>query len=119
MPVCHDLALLLTRTPPLPDGTRVRLRLPHSSDRVLLSRLVARLGLELDELEAGRLLRVDPRRETVLCATVWTAHGDELAGYAATGPGGTTVLADESLAPGIGALLEAALHERAAGRRVA
>jgi hypothetical protein len=110
--------VLLNRTHRLADGSRARLRLPHTGDRRRLVALLARLGLELSELDAGRLLRGDPRRDVVLCATVWTSNGDVLAGYAATGPHGPTILVDEALAPGIGGLLSDALAQRAA-RRVA
>jgi hypothetical protein len=110
--------VLLNRTHRLADGSSARLRLPHSGDRAGLVALFARLGLELGDLEGGRLLRSDPRRDVVLCAAVWTSGGDVLAGYAAGGPGGFTVLADEELAPGIGALLADALEQRSS-RRVA
>ena len=111
--------MLLNRTHRLADGSRVRLRLPHHHDRAGVAALFGRLGLDLGELDAGRLLRGDPRRDAVLCATVWTSKGDVLAGYAATGPHGNTVLADEHLAPGIGDLLAQALEQRSSRRRAA
>ena len=110
--------MLLNRTHLLENDACARLRLPHTGDRHGLIALMERLGLDLGEMDAGRLLRGDPRRDVMLCATVWTSDRNVLAGYAATGPHGPTVLADESLAPGITALLTEALAQRAA-RRVA
>jgi len=55
----------------------------------------------------------------VLCATVWASGEDVLAGYAATGPLGATVLVDEAAAPGLRALVAEALEQRASRRRVA
>jgi len=111
--------VLLNRTHRLPDGTSVRLRLPHVRDRTGLQALFGRLGLGLTDLDAGLLLRRDPRHDVVLCALVWTGGGDVLGGYAASGAQGDTVLADEELAPGLGALVAACLEQRASRRHVA
>ena len=108
---------LLDDTTALPDGTRIRLRLPHSADRIGVAALSERLGLEADDLEITRALRFDPRTRTALCATVW-ADGRETVvafGTAAHGTGrAETVLADERLAPGVGAIVGAALVAHAA-----
>jgi hypothetical protein len=111
--------VLLNRTHRLTDGSLARMRLPHTGDRPGLVALSARLGLELGDLEAGRMLRSDPRHDVVLCATVWTTDGNVLAGYAATGPLGPTILADDELTPGIGELLADGLEQRASRRHVA
>lgn len=108
---------LLDDTTSLPDGTRIRLRLPHSGDRAELRALHGRLGLQADDLEIGRALRFDPRTRTTLCATVWVGGRETVVGYATTTRGARqaeTVLADERLAPGVGAIVRAALAAHAA-----
>ena len=92
--------VLLTRTHPLPDGTRVRLRLPQPGDRAGLTALHDRLGAPLDDMRMSRILRFDPRACVSVCATI-------LDGKA------------ELLAPGVTELLEAALAQRTHARRVA
>ncbi len=108
---------LLDDTTALPDGTRIRLRLPHAADRIGVAELSQRLGLEADDLEIARALRFDPRTGTALCATVWVDGRETLVafGTAARGTGRVdTVLADERVAPGAGAIVGAALAAHAA-----
>lgn len=109
----------LDTTAPLPDGRRVRLRLPHTADRQDVARLHERLGLAADELELARALRFDPRTQIRLCATVWDEGHEVLVGWATASRDAAapdTLLADETLAPGVRGLLEAAVADH---RRVA
>jgi hypothetical protein len=106
----------LDATTTLPDGRRIRLRLPQTADRPRLTELHARLGLHHDDLDAARELRFDPRRRTVVCAIVWDGSHESLAGWAGADRGSATpdlLLADESLAPGVTQLLLDALADRA------
>ena len=112
---------ILSATTTLPGGPRVRLRLPHRTDAPRLVALLARLGAEVDRLEAERAVRFDPRARAVVCATVWAGGAEELAGIAASDLAGDgtpdTLVADEALAPGIAGLLRGALAELAEPRR--
>jgi hypothetical protein len=99
----------------LPGGLRVRLRLPHSSDRHRVAALPAP-----DELEAGRLLRFDPRRRLVLCATAWIGGSEALVGCGAIdlrpGAAPDLLLADETAAPQLGELLADVLRAERTAR---
>ena len=109
--------MLLGNPHTLPGGLRVRLRLPHVSDGPALRDLLARLGLQADELEVRRALRFDPLGPAVTAfATAFLDAREQLVGVASGGRRTDLLLADEVAAPGIGALLEAALRERAAAR---
>jgi hypothetical protein len=98
----------------LPDGLRVRLRLPHGSDLPRLAALVDGLQRRPDELEAGRLLRFDPRRRLVLCATAWIGGSETLVGYGAIDllpdAAPDVLLADEVAAPHVAELLAGVLR---------
>jgi hypothetical protein len=108
--------VLLTRTHPLPDGTRVRLRLPQPGDRAGLTALHERLGAPLDDMRMRRILRFDPRACLSVCATVLDGRTEVLVAYGHVDRdvSGSLVVADELLAPGVKELVEAALQERAA-----
>jgi hypothetical protein len=112
----------LDATTSLPDGTRVRLRLPHAADRPELHALHARLGLHADELDVARVLRFDPRRGAVVCATAWTDRGPLVVGYGAIAHGDAhpeVLVADEARAPGLSEVLGDVLRRRAAERPAA
>jgi hypothetical protein len=114
--------VLLTRTHPLPDGSRVRLRLPHAADRAGLTALHERLGAPLDDVRMGRILRFDPRACLSVCATMLTGSTEVLVAYGHIDRSGegSLVVADEQLAPGVSELVAAALAEvRPAGGRAA
>jgi hypothetical protein len=113
--------VLLTRTHPLPDGTRVRLRLPQAGDRAGLVALHDRLGAPLDALRMARILRFDPRACSSVCATVLTGTAELLVAYGHVDRdgAGSLVVADESVAPGVTQLVRAALAERTQSRHVA
>ena len=110
--------VLLTRTHPLPDGTRVRLRLPHARDRAGLVALHERLGAPLDDVRMRRILRFDPRACLSVCATTLTGLTEVLVAYGHIDRNGegSLVVADEQLAPGVSELVAAALAERAESR---
>jgi hypothetical protein len=120
-----DAGALLSRTYELPDGPRVRLRYARRSDVPGLRALLQQRGIEPTELELSRLVRYDPSRRAVICATAFVG-GTELI----VGVGGIaleekappdSLVVDESLADGLADLLAAALvgRARAHARRVA
>jgi hypothetical protein len=116
-----SIGVLLTRSHPLPDGTRIRLRLPQSGDREGLSALHDRLGAPLDDVRMTRILRFDPRACVSVCATMLSGLTEVLVGYGHVDRDGTSslVVADETLAPGVTELVRAALAERTESRHVA
>lgn len=106
----------------LPDGRRIRLRLPHASDRDAIEVLLHRLGVVPDEVELARALRFDPRRQAVACATTWIGGQDTLVGFGSIELGAedpATLVGDELTAPGVSRLLYDALRERSVRRRAA
>jgi hypothetical protein len=112
------MTVLLTRTHPLPDGTRVRLRLPHAGDRAGLVALHERVGAPLDDVRMSRILRFDPRACLSVCATMLSGLTEVLVAYGHVDRDGTAslVVADELLAPGVTELVAAALAERSEAR---
>ena len=97
----------------LPNGRRVRLRLPHASDGPGLRALLERTGLQADDLTLARLRSFDPLGRVCLVATtlvnrteviVGLAAGDRFADHA------DLVVADALIAPGTAELLEDALY---------
>ena len=111
----------LTRTHPLADGTRVRLRLPQARDRAGLRALHDRLGAPLDAVRMARVLRFDPRAGFSVCATVLSGATEVLVAYGHVGRDGSSslVVADEAFAPGVSELVRAVLAERTAAQHVA
>jgi hypothetical protein len=106
----------------LPEGTRLRLRLPQVRDRVGLVELLDRLGLEAGDLDVARILRFDPRGRTVVCATVWTGTSETMTGIVAgakDADGPDLLVADERLTPGVSDVLREVLAPAGARRRVA
>jgi hypothetical protein len=106
---------IFTRSLALPGGLRVRLRLARPADAAHVERL---LGTR--PLDARRLLRFDPSRRAVLCASVVLDGTETLVGV-----GGIdlrddaepdAVVADERLAPGLGDLVREVLRRRARSR---
>jgi hypothetical protein len=114
-------SVLLTRSHPLPDGTRVRLRLPQAGDREGLVALHDRLGAPLDDVRMTRILRFDPRECLSVCATMLSGQTEVLVGYGHVERDGarSLVVADETLARGVTELVDAALAERTESRHVA
>lgn len=118
----HPTHPMLGSPTTLPDGSRVRVRLPHVLDRQGLRSLHDRLGLHAEDLEIARALRFDPRTSVVACATVWADGGELLVAYGAIELGGAEphlLVCDEVLAPGVGETLTRELQARAGGRSAA
>ncbi len=106
----------------LPEGTRLRVRLPQVRDRAGLVDLLTRLGLEAEDLDVARILRFDPRGRTVICATVWTGTTETMVGIVAgarDGRGPDLLVTDERLTPGVGDALRDLLNAASAARRAA
>ena len=110
--------MLLGTTTQLPDGPRVRLRLPHGTDRARLQDLHRRLG-QPDDLALTRVLRVHPGKLVAIVATVWSGGTDVIAAFGRADCDGDgtpeLLLADEDLAPGVGRLVRDALAEHVTG----
>jgi hypothetical protein len=113
------------RTFALDDGPRVRLRLARRSDAAAVRELLERRGVEASALDVLRLLAFDPAERLVLCAFMPIDRAETLVGLGAIDlfedADPDTLVADEDLAPGLGALLGDVLEGRARahGRRVA
>ena len=114
-----------TRTHPLEDGPRVRLRLAWRGDAPAVASLLRRRGLDASDLEIGRLLAFDPASRVVLCAFAPIDGHETLVGIGAVdlrdGADPDTLVVDERLAGGLSSLLGEVLADRAHahGRRVA
>lgn len=63
--------------------TPIRVRLPLGIDRRGVADLHERLGILSDPVTATRALHFDPRRRTVVVATVFEGRREHVAGYAA------------------------------------
>jgi hypothetical protein len=77
-----DPGAMLSRTYALPNGPRVRLRLPQASDAPNI-RLLS--DGTLSDLELSRLIRHDPRQRLVICATTFVAGREAVVGIGAIG----------------------------------
>src|SRR4051794_8532578 len=118
-----DPGALLARTYELPSGPRVRLRLARRSDLEGLRALLEQRGVDASTLALERLVRFDPRRRLVLCATAPIGGTEAIVGVGAIELEAPirepdTVVVDERLTEGLAELLAAALVGRAS-RRVA
>ena len=107
--------MLLHDTHPLPDGSRVRLRLPHLADRAALHELLAEHGVAAEDLEVRRALRWSPSRAVVV-ATRWDGGVETLAGFAALEreSGAVTLIAWPDVAPVLRRALREYVHRRVA-----
>jgi hypothetical protein len=112
---------VFTRSVPLDDGRRVRLRLARPGDAAEVAGLLERCGLQARPLDLRRELAFDPARRAVLCAhdTGLLVAVGAIDLHADAVP--DTLIADEARAPGAGAVLATALETRARahGRRAA
>lgn len=114
-----------TRTYPIENGPRVRLRLAWRGDAAAVRGLLARRGLDASDLELRRLLTFDPMKRVVLCAFAPIDSTETLVGIGAidldVAAEPDTLVVDERLAGGLSSLLGEALQSRAHahGRRVA
>lgn len=120
-----DPGALLARTWRLEGGLSVRLRLARRADGASIAALLARNGVEASDLDVGRLVRADPRREVTICAAAPVDGREEIVGVGAIafddGEIPHTVVCDERVGSDGAWLVEAALRElvRRRSRRVA
>lgn len=120
-----DTGALLSRTYALPAGPRVRLRLARRSDLPAIRSLLDRREVPAGDLAVSRLVRYDPRRRAVLCATTALGGTETVVGVGAidlaADAAPDTIVVDEGLTQGLGKLLASALVQRARAhaRRVA
>ncbi len=114
-----DSSALFAYSSGLPRGLRVRLRLARGRDAPAIRNLLNAQGTSLDELELARLVRFDPRRRFVACATALIESREEIVGIGAIGLGEDAstepdlLVVDESRASGLEELLRGALVSRA------
>jgi hypothetical protein len=115
-----DPGALLARSYALPRGPRACLRLARPRDAAGIVDLFWQHGREPDELVIARLVRFDPRRRIVICATALIDAAETVIGVGAIDLEGTgsgrpdLVLVDERLTDGLEQLLGDALLGRAA-----
>lgn len=111
---------MFTRTRPLPDGPRVRLRLARPTDREAVRALLHREDAQAYELGVRRLLRFDPTERSVISAFAPIEGHETLIGIAARDhlPDADvdTLVVDERWREAVTELLTAALRERARAR---
>ncbi len=100
--------MLLHDIHPLPDGSHVRLRLPHLTERDALHELLAEHGLGADDLDLRRALRWSSERHVVV-ATRWDGTRERLCGLSVVDRrrGALTIIAP----PEVATVLERVLHE--------
>jgi hypothetical protein len=114
-----DPGALLARSYVLPRGPRVCLRLARLRDLPSVGQLLQRQGIEPDELELARLMRSDPRRRLVICATALIGSAETVVGIGAielddgSDPAPSLVLVDDLVTDGLAPLLCDALVGRA------
>jgi hypothetical protein len=114
--------VLLNSHTTLPDGSRLRVRLPQAADRERLRALHARLGLSAEDLDIARALRFDPQSVAVACATTWDGHTEAVVGYGAIALNARDphlLVCDEATAPGARDALAGALRQHVADRSAA
>jgi hypothetical protein len=114
-----DPGALLARSYALPRGPRVCLRLARVRDLPSVRALLRRQGIEPDELELARLMRSDPRRRLVICATALIDSAETVVGIGAIELDGESdllpsrLLVDDQITDGLAPLLCEALVGRA------
>ena len=77
-----DHNTLLTRSYMLTRGPRVRLRLAQTRDAAAIAALLQRPGSDPAALDIARLVRFDPRRRVVICATALLGSAERVAAEA-------------------------------------
>jgi hypothetical protein len=116
----RETPTLLARTYALARGPRVRLRLPLRGDAQAIAELLERRDVPVCEVDVERLLRFDPQRQVVICATAPIGGTETLVGIGAIdredGAEPHTLVVDERLTDGLGELLAEALSARAQAR---
>jgi hypothetical protein len=112
---CLDPGALLAGYYTLPRGPRVCLRLVRRRDADGIRRLCDRAGMQLDQLELSRLVKFDPGRQVVLCATALIDSVETVVGIGVIEVGDgrelvpKLVVADEERTEGLARLLHDAL----------
>jgi hypothetical protein len=112
-----DTGALLARSYALPYGPRVRLRLARRSDLPAIRALLERRAVPASQLSLDRLLRYDPQRRVVMCASALVEGTETIVGIGAIdlAPEAQpdTLVVDERLTDGLGDLLGTGLVRRA------
>jgi hypothetical protein len=112
---------IFSRTHRLEDGLRVRLRLARPGDQGPLVALLSRLGFAPSEAALLDLVRFDPQRREVVCATALIGGRERILGFGALEleprAGSATVVADPAHAPEVNRLLRRAINSRRGRRR--
>jgi hypothetical protein len=114
-----DSGALFSYSSSLPRGLRVRLRLARSRDAGAIRALLRAADRDIDELDLARLVRFDPRRQFVVCATTLTEGREEILGVGAIAiaQGAEAephlLVVDQDRAQGLAELLRGALISRA------
>jgi hypothetical protein len=91
----------------------------QSRDVIAIRALLERQGLDVDELELARLVRFDPRRRAVICASALVGLTETIVGIGAIDLDALmpdTLLVDDELTDGLRELLSTALLSRASAR---
>lgn len=95
----------------------MRLRLLRQADEAAVLALLADAGVELDEFQLRRLLRVDPRARTAIAAASPRARGEDLLGIGVIDrlPGAEPelIVVASHGGPALEELIESALRARA------
>jgi hypothetical protein len=78
-----DPGALLSRVYRLPSGQRVRLRLVQRRDEHQIRALLTDRGHEHQDLDVMRIVRFDPRRRAVICATTLVGSTETVIGLGA------------------------------------
>ena len=117
MPLSRDPGALLSRSYELPSGPRVRLRLARPTDLPGIRMLLAERGLPATEIGLERLVRYEPRRRAVICATAPLDGTEAVVGVGAIelepDAEPDILVVDEHVTDGLGPLLADALVQRA------
>jgi hypothetical protein len=112
-----DQNALLDRSHALARGPRVRLRLAQARDAPAIRALLQRPGSDSGTVDIAPLVRFDPRRRVVICATALIGSAETIVGVGAIDLDAAepdVVVVDEALTDGLGELLKRALGARAA-----
>jgi hypothetical protein len=119
MAYSFDPGALMSQVYPLPDGQRVRLRIVQRRDEQQIRAIFAQVGSEPEDFEVMRLLRSDPRRRAVICATALVGTTETVVGLGAIELGGRAdaepdvLIADMRVGEGLDELLRGALRGHA------
>jgi hypothetical protein len=112
-----DHAPLFTRSYALSRGPRVRLRLAQVRDAPAIRALLRGRGSDADQLDIARLVRFDPRRRVVICATALIGLVETIVGVGAIDLDALEpdiVLVDDGFGDELADLIRRALVVRAA-----